>query len=81
MHKNADLKESIESLRFEYGFKSKKESEQGECVSNGCKTNNALTIFMDAKVGARWAKTLVACTNSSTRPKVKLRPKRHKRMP
>jgi len=33
-------------------------------VSNECKANNALTVFKDAKVGARGTKALVACANS-----------------
>jgi hypothetical protein len=38
------------------------EFEQGEFMSNGCKVNNVLNVFEDAKVGARGARTLVACT-------------------
>jgi hypothetical protein len=49
-------------------------------VFDGCKVNIVLTIFKDAKIGVRGARTtimaraLVAHVNSPMRPKVKFHP-------
>jgi hypothetical protein len=44
MPKDANLKKIVESSKSKSGFKSKKEFEEGEYVSNGCKTNDVLTV-------------------------------------
>jgi len=46
-------------------------------MSSGCKANNTLTVFEDAKVNARGARALMARANSSTCLKVKLHPSQH----
>jgi len=75
MCKNANLKESIESSKFELGWKFYKESKQGDYVSSGCKASNAITIFKDVKTRARRARTLVTRVNSSAHPRAKLQPR------
>jgi len=66
MHKKINLKKSTKSSRSKSGLKSNKESEQMESMSDGCKASNALTISREAKVGARGARALAGCVNSST---------------
>jgi hypothetical protein len=72
MHKNANLKKSMEISRFESGRKFNKD--QGEFVSNTCKTNNVLIVFKEAKVGARGARDLVPHANSLAHTTSKLHP-------
>ncbi len=77
MCKNFNLKNFTKSSRSTLGRKSNKEFEQKECVSNGCKANNTLTISKNPKVRARRARTLVTYTNSLAHPNVRFHPNQH----
>jgi len=50
-------------------------------VSDGCKVNNALIVYEDAKIRARGARTLAACANSLTCPRAKFRFNQCEEMP
>jgi hypothetical protein len=49
MGRKTNLKESIESSKFESSLKSSKESRWGGSTFDGCKASNALIVFKDAK--------------------------------
>ncbi len=74
MCKSVNLKKITKSSRFELGWKSNKESKQGEFVSGGCKASNTLIIYDNAKVKANKARALVTHANFPIRLKAKFRP-------
>ncbi len=74
MCKKVYLNDYMENSTSMFGWKSVKESKQGESKSKRCKTHNAQTIFDDVEAKAKGVRALNTPANSLAHPRAMLWP-------